>query len=707
MNRQITRREFLQGGGAAAGLLAAGLVSGIPALGEADPKRPNILFILTDDQRYDAMGFMGKPSFLKTPNMDRLAREGAHVQNAFVTTSLCSPSRACFLTGTYAHRHGVVTNEGNDPDPSCPTFPLLLQKAGYETAYVGKWHMAPKADPRPGFDYWLSFVGQGVYQNPKLNENGRNFQADGYMTDLLTDHAVKWLGRKREKPFCMVLAHKAVHGPFTPAPRHRDAFPDAVIPEPASYKDDYEDKPEWMRRAFTYGLQRNQVVASMDMPTPKTVERKPWNGKGMLDYYRTILGIDDSIGKVLDTLESTGQLDNTVIVFAGDNGYFVGEHGLGDKRLMFEESVRIPFLVRYPKKLKPGTKITDTVLNIDLAPTLLDLAGVKIPSTMQGRSFAPRLSGRKITERKSFLYEYFRETWAAGLPLMLGVRTNRWKYCSYPDIKDIEELYDLQTDPLEMHNLARNPEHAGTVKEMREELKRLKKETSYPDNVQLGAPPVGPEEKVKRVDGCVLSLDFSKGDSADLSGQRNNGVLHGGRFVDDAGRKALRLGNGDYVEVAHSSTLNPGMISWTIEARVNAETPDGIIMAQGGESHGYSLYLRKGAPCFAVRIEEIVTEIAGKDAIKGWTRLTGALTKDGMKLHVDGKPVASQSGAGMLPVNPAEGLQIGNDTGTLVGSYAKATPFTGLMDYVRIWAGEHKVEQLVSRANHGLRGYRW
>ena len=689
MSNQLTRREFLNRGAATAGLLAAGLSLSEAGLG--DEKRPNILFILTDDQRYDAMGFMGRPSFLKTPNLDRLAREGAHVRNAFVTTSLCSPSRACFLTGTYAHKHGVVNNEGTDPDPSCPTFPFLLQKAGYETAYVGKWHMAPKADPRPGFDYWLSFVGQGVYENPKLNENGRSFQAEGYMTDLLTGYAVNWLKRKRDKPFCMVLAHKAVHGPFTPPTRHKDAFPDAEIPEPTSYKDTFEDKPEWMRRAFTLGMRREQWVASQDKPIPKKIERKPWNGKGMLDYYRTILGIDDSVGQVLDTLESTGQLDNTVIVFAGDNGYFVGEHGLGDKRLMFEESIRIPFLVRYPKLVKPGSRVDETVLNIDLAPTLLDLAGAKIPRGMQGRSMAPVLKGKK-SSRDSFLYEYFREAWACGLPLMLGVRTNRWKYCSYPDIQDIDELYDLQTDPIEMHNLSQDPAYADRVKEMRKELERLKKETDYPEGKQLGAPPVAREEKVERVLGQVLCYDFGKGNADDLSGKGNSGILHGGRFVADSGKTVLRLEKGDYVEVLPSHALDAGLIPWTVEARVNSESPDGVVMAQGGGSNGYSLYLQNGVPCFAVRMEEQLTEIKGKETLSGWARLTAAIAKDGISLYADGKLVASQSGAGLLPVNPVEGLQIGTDTGTRVGSYAVAVPFTGLLEYVRIWAGEHKVE---------------
>ena len=681
----ITRREFISRGAAAAGLLAGGL-----SLGEADEKRPNILFILTDDQRYDALGFMGKPGFLKTPNMDRIAREGAQFRNAFVTISLCAPSRACFLSGCYAHRHGVVTNEGFELDPSTPTFPQVLQKAGYETAFIGKWHQAPRSDPRPGFDYWLSFVGQGVYDDPKLNENGREFQAKGYMTDLLTDYAVKWLKKDRDKPFCMMLSHKAVHGPFTPPAKYKEALADAEIPEPASYKDTFEDKPEWMRRAFTSGMRREQWIVSEGTPVPKKVQRKPWNSKGFLDYYRTIMGIDDGIGRVLDTLESTGQLDNAVIVFAGDNGYFIGEHGLGDKRLMFEESIRIPFLVRYPKLVKGGSKVDETVLNIDLAPTLLDLAGAKIPDGMQGKSIVPLIKGKK-GPHDSFLYEYFREGWACGLPLMLGVRTNEWKYCTYPDIKDIDELYDLKNDPIEMHNLAQDPAYAGKVKEMKAELERLKKETAYPEGKQLGEPPVV-GQKIERLLGPVLYFDFTKGTANDLSGRGNSGFLHGGQLVEDAGKTALRLAKDECVDVPPSGKLNPSLVDWTIEARIKAESPNGVIVVQGGESNGYSLYLKDGIPTFGIRIEGVLTEVTAKDRVgDGWARVTGALTNDGAKLYVDGKLVASGN-VGLLPVNPVEGLQIGMDTGSHVGGYKDPNPFAGLVEYVRIWAGEHKVE---------------
>ncbi|MBP6964423.1 MAG: sulfatase [Armatimonadetes bacterium] len=489
--KHITRREFITRAAAAGAAAALPLWGG--SLEAAPAKRPNLIFILTDDHRYDAMGFMGRTPFLETPNMDRLAREGATLTNAFVTTALCSPSRASFLTGAYAHRHGVVNNEANDPDPAFETFPQALRTAGYETAYVGKWHMERKSDPRPGFDYWLSFMGQGVYVNPMLNEDGREFQAEGYMTDLLTDYAVKWLEKERDKPFCLILAHKAVHEPFTPAERHKDAFPLAEVPEPESFRDDYRGKPEWQRRLLAHGGGRkDKWIASKDKPVPETLEPTKWAGNEprRLDYYRALLAVDDSVGRVLETLEEKGILDDTVVAFAGDNGFFQGEHRKGDKRLMYEESIRIPWLIRYPKLIKPGTKIEQMTLNIDLGPTFLDLAGAKAPSTMQGRSMAPLFDGKRHPWRKSFLYEYFREDFQAGIPTMLGVRTEDMKYVSYPDIEDIEELYDLKADRFEMDNLSQNPRRASDVRRMRVELSKLKMRTGYPRGSHPGAPQV-------------------------------------------------------------------------------------------------------------------------------------------------------------------------------------------------------------------------
>lgn len=705
MSERISRREFLSRSAAAAGVAAAGVSWCGSAFADEQSPRPNILFILTDDQRWDAMSCMGHP-FLATPNMDRIAGEGALFSNAFVTTSLCSPSRASFLTGAYAHRHGVVTNEANDPDPALPTFPQLLQRAGYETAFIGKWHMARKAGPRPGFDYWLSFVGQGQYENPKLNENGRDFQAEGYMTDLLTNHAVNWLKRAREKPFCLVLSHKAVHGPFTPAPRHREAFGDVDMAEPANFNDRYEGKPEWYRRISTYGARKARWIQSEGKPVPPALEPGKWESraKARIDYYRALLAVDEGIGRVFEALESTGEMDSTVIVFAGDNGFFHGEHRRGDKRLIYEESIRIPFLMRYPKIVKPGSRVSGMALNIDLAPTLLDLAGVAVPATMQGRSLLPLLQGRSVRWRQSFLYEYFREEWLPGIPLMLGVRTPRWKYARYPDIADIEELYDLKDDPGELRNLAQDPSYEGRVEEMRRELQRLKEQTAYPEGKQLGAPPVVvPETRADKPDEAVLAFDFTHGAAdraADLSGRGHHGVLHGARFVEEEGKRALRLDGEGFVEVPHSETLDPSRGPWTVEARVKSERPDGIILAQGGKSHGYVLFLKNRRPHFAVRVDAEPFEVAAENPVgSGWVHLAGVIGRDrALKLYVDGSPVGESTEAGFISENPHERLEIGTDAGTLVGTYDAPSPFVGLIDSVRIWAGERTTEHIAQDA---------
>jgi arylsulfatase A-like enzyme len=454
----LTRRSFIAASTAA-------------AVRPADVPRPNLVFILTDDQRWDMTSYAGHP-FLKTPNLDRLRREGVLLANAFVTTSLCSPSRANFLTGTYAHTNGVLDNRGKEFDPhKTPSFAQLLQKAGYETAYIGKWHQARHADPRPGFDHWLSFRGQGVYTDPELNENGREFQAKGYMTDILTDAAVQFVNKERSKPFCLVLAHKAIHGPFTPAERHKDLFTGVNLPEPPNYNDDLASKPAWQRRK-----------GGLDTP-PARIEPPRWNpakGDDYLNYYRALLAVDEGVGRLYDALRSKGILDNTVLVFGSDNGYFKGEHGgLGDKRLAYEEALRIPFLLRYPKLARPNSTVREMVLNIDLAPTFLQLGGAPVPQHMQGMSLVPLLSGAKTKWRESFLYEYFLDL-QPRLPRMVGVRTRDAKLVRYPDIEDIPEMYDLKADPLEMRNVALDPRYAARRKALEAELDRLMKETDYP-----------------------------------------------------------------------------------------------------------------------------------------------------------------------------------------------------------------------------------
>lgn len=467
---EITRRDALKIMG------LTGIASIAPGIAYADSekknqKRPNLIFILTDDQRYDAMANMGRFPWLKTPNLDRLVNEGVRFDNAFVTTSLCSPSRASFLTGCYANRHGVIINGTLDPNPEIPTFPQVLQKAGYETAYIGKWHMAPGDHVRPGFDYWVSFSGQGKYYDCQMNKNGENFVAKKYITDELTDHAVEFINKEHKKPFMIYLSHKAVHGPFTPAERHKDLYNDIELEPLDDPNDVVEDKPKWMQAAMKKGRKDEKVA-----PPRKMIK----------DYLRGISAVDDGIGKILDTLEEKDILDNTAIVFAGDNGFFFSEHGgLGDKRKAYEQSIRIPLIMRYPRMVKAGTKNSGLVLNIDLAPTFLELAQAEIPSTVQGKSWMGVLSG-KDKGRESFLYEYYDEhiyrntDQFRSTPTSIAIRTKRWKLITFPELQDeIDELYDLQDDPGELRNLIKKPEYAPKVRQMRQRLEGIKKQIGY------------------------------------------------------------------------------------------------------------------------------------------------------------------------------------------------------------------------------------
>jgi N-acetylglucosamine-6-sulfatase len=450
----INRRQLL-------GALAA------PAWAAPRISRPNLVFIYTDDQRWDAMSCAGHP-FLKTPNIDRIAREGARFRNAFVTTPLCSPSRACFLTGQYAHTHRVTTNGNNNAlSHELVTFPRLLQRAGYETAFIGKWHMGNDDTPRPGFDRWVSFRGQGRYDDPPLNIDGAATQAQGYMTDLLGGHAVEFLRRQRSKPFLMCLAHKAVHGPFTPAERHKSLYSVEPIPRPPNVKDTLEGKPAL----------RRQAGEKQYAPQAAALLRGP-NDDLVRNQLRTLMAVDDSVGQVLAVLEETGQLDNTWVIFTSDNGYFWGEHGLGDKRAAYEESVRIPLVVRYPRLIRAGAVLEDAVLSIDVAPTLLELGGAPPSKEMQGRSLVPLLGGRRGGWRKSFLAEYFAEPQFPRIPTWQAVRTDRWKYIHYTELEGMDELYDLKADPYEMQNLISQTRAAGALRQMKAELERLLKETS-------------------------------------------------------------------------------------------------------------------------------------------------------------------------------------------------------------------------------------
>lgn len=454
----------------------------------------NVIFILSDDHRWDFMGFMNKIPWLETPNMDRLAREGAHFPHAFVTTSLCSPSRASILTGLFSHTHTVVDNQAPDPGDLI-FFPQYLQKAGYETAYIGKWHMGDDDDmPRPGFDHWVSFRGQGVYYNPTLNVNGerKTYGDSTYMSDLLTEFATDWLQeRDGEQPFFLYLSHKAVHAEFAPAQRHRGSYADEPLIFPPSFRS--SDQPVRGKRNYGAGGPDPQIplvepnlsevyYGPGRAPDWQKMQRESWHGVDYMyhgeipfdDFYRryceTLRGVDESIGAVLAMLEEKGIADETLVIYMGDNGFSFGEHGLIDKRHFYEESVKVPFLVRCPSLFEGGQTFNQMVQNIDIAPTVLELAGLESPEYMQGLSFLPLFQDANTPWRDRIFYEYYWEYDFPHTPTMHGVRTDRYKYIRYHGIWDTNEFYDLQEDPNEMHNLIASPEHQELIKELAGEI---------------------------------------------------------------------------------------------------------------------------------------------------------------------------------------------------------------------------------------------
>ena len=442
--------------------------------------RPNVLVILTDDQRWDAMSCAGH-RLLKTPNIDRLAAEGARFANMFVTTSLCSPSRASILSGLYAHRHGVLNNFTEYPD-SLPSYPKRLREAGYETAYFGKWHMGEtNGMPRTGFDFWMSHKGQGNYFGNEWNINGRTQYMAGYYTTVVTEHALEWLNRKHEKPFLLIVGEKAPHGgPIQPEPKYEHAFDSSPIAKPANHDAWKDGKPAWLAQSF---------------PT--------WHGAGgplynyhdydkfVRAYLGTLLSVDDSVGLIYSALRQSGQLDNTVVIYTSDNGFALGEHGRVDKRTMYEESLRVPLLVRYPPLARPGTVIPEMVLSLDLAPSIIDLCGAKPLKGIDGESWKPLLAGKTKGWRKSWLYFYNYEKEFAYTPNVRGVRTADWKYIYYPHgdgspDRYTAELYNLAADPLELHNLINDPSAAKQLAELKKEHARLmRKHKAVPDHMPV------------------------------------------------------------------------------------------------------------------------------------------------------------------------------------------------------------------------------
>jgi arylsulfatase A-like enzyme len=479
---EVNRRHFLQSVAASA--------AAAPFVACSRNRPPNVVFVLSDDLRWDCMSVAGHP-FLKTPNIDRIANEGVRFTNAFCTTSLCSPSRASFLSGLYAHGHQVINNFTDFPS-TIPSYPQRLHDNGYQTAYIGKWHMGEGNDEkRPGFDYWASHKGQGQYYDTPFNVDGQRQVIKGYYSHVVTNLATDWL-KTAKRPFSLTLGHKAPHGLWIPEPKYEHAFDNVDVRKPSS-SEPGPGRPDWVtRRIKTWHGIEGPLYGANDF------------GKFIRTYHETILSVDDSVGQIFDTLRAIGELDNTIFLFAGDNGFLLGEHASIDKRTMWEESIRIPLLVRYPEAIRAPRVVDRMVLNLDVAPSVLDFCGVAPLGKVHGASIRPLTIGQDTPWRTSWMYEYNFETEFPYTPNVRGVRTDDWSYMHYPNgdgSPDSEraELYSIKNDALQKNNLIDAPEAQAKLTDLKNELTKIQQETGgLPDKM-----PIKPQLRFEMPDAAI------------------------------------------------------------------------------------------------------------------------------------------------------------------------------------------------------------
>ena len=485
-------------------------------------EQPNIIFIMADDHATQALGCYGS-RIIETANIDKLADEGMLFNKAFVTNSICAPSRAVILTGKHSHLNGVPNNHARF-DSSQVSFPKILQKIGYQSAMIGKWHL--KSQPT-GFDYWNVLPGQGDYYNPRFINNGSDTSYHGYVTDIITDLSLEWLSnRRKSEPFLLMVHHKAPHRNWMPDFKHLNVFDDVEFPKPASFHDDYSGKehlhqqkltvarhmdmvydlkipcdtcPEEEVNRWARGEYRKQI---MEMDTGQVsswnkgyeqeidhYETSSFNNDELVnwkyqrylqDYLRCILSIDENVGRILKFLDQHGLADNTVVVYTSDQGFFLGEHGLFDKRYMYEESLRTPLVIRYPERIKPGLICNELVQNLDIAPTILEMAGANIPVEMQGQSLQALFKTPAMANwRDAVYYQFFESGW--GVPQHYGIRTKNHKLIHFLSEPENWELYDLENDPNEMVNLYNDPSSEPLMQDLKSRLAELRNYYKVPE----------------------------------------------------------------------------------------------------------------------------------------------------------------------------------------------------------------------------------
>ena len=698
--KSLSRREFL------AWMAAAAAAPALPGCARAQrdrpaARRPNILYIMSDDHAAHAIGAYGS-RINQTPHLDRIARGGMRFDNCFCTNSLCGPSRAVLLTGKFSHKNGFFQN-GNVFDGSQQTFPKLLQQAGYQTAVVGKWHL--ESDPT-GFDYWNVLPGQGVYHDPVLIEMGRKEKHPGYVTDIITDLSLDWLRRRdKNRPFCLLCHHKAPHRAWDPDAKHAAMYNEADIPEPETFNDDYAGRSA-AAGAATMRVDRDLDARDTKGEPPAGLDGqalKQWKYQRYIkDYLRCIASVDDNVGRLLDYLDAEGLAQDTIVVYTSDQGFFLGDHGWFDKRFIYEESLRMPYLVRYPREIRPGTVCDALAQNIDFAPTFLDYAGVAAPADIDGTSLRPLYQGRTPPDwREAVYYHYYEYPAVHSVKRHYGIRTKRHKLVHFYYDIDAWELFDLEKDPHELRSVYDDPAYADVRARLETELKRLRQRYGDSDELALtmmggGAakPSTGPQ--------LVLALDEPDGaaEALDASGGRRHLAYHGTASAPGRAGKARRFnGTSDYLDLARARCPRPRQTPVTVSAWIRPSKSDGVILAHGGASWGYVLHLADGRPAFSTRVAETLTTVAAAERLPdGWVHVAGQLAAGGaMRLFVGGKPVASAKAPALLAQDPNDNLQVGVDRGSLIASKADAF-YGGLLEGVRVDYGDRTDAEVAAAA---------
>jgi arylsulfatase A-like enzyme len=639
-----------------------------PARAQEPSRRPNVLFVFTDDQRYDALGVVqreqgarGRFPWVQSPNLDRLAAEGVRFRNAFVVNSLCAPSRATYLTGRYGFQNGVVNNHTPFPEDAV-TVASLLRPAGYRTGYVGKWHMGNQRGKRPSFDTSASFLGQGRYVDCPFEIDGRETPTKGWVDDVSTDYAIDFLRENRDRPFLLYVGFKAAHGPFDPPARH----------------------------AKTYEGETARPVPNLDIPPGYSPDANPAPRAGgdrptNLGYFRCLAAADDNVGRLLATLDELKLADDTIVVYASDNGFYLGEHRLGDKRSAYDESLRIPLLLRYPRAVKPGRTEDRMVLNVDLVPTILDYAGVAAPNDLPGRSWRPLLEGTPNDWRTAWFYCYYYER-GFRIPTVTAVRTDRAKLIRYPGHDEWTELFDLAADPYETRNLRDDPAHAELRRTLEAEYDRQKSAIGFTipayadDPAKEPPPPARPPAR----NAWVLDYRFDRDTDATARDAR---VEKAPLEKDARGRVGRRFGGEGVIDVPAVAGLDPSVPGWTVEATILPDGAEGTILAHGGQNFGYALTIEAGRPRFTVRSGGQARTIEGTDLPAGEpVRLTARIGPNGATELLAGASVVARGRVPALLQKPNDGLQIGQDLGSQVLD-PPAPPFRGLLYGVRIYSG--------------------